>query len=101
MFGILLRQKLSPKLIVKKWKLNNLAFSELLSEIKLKFQESVVNIGEAVGVIAAQSIGEPCTQMTLNSVTYDTEVIIRDQEKKIQKIKIGDFTTLCIKKNDN
>ena len=33
----------------------------------LKYMRSVVEPGEAVGVIAAQSIGEPSTQMTLNT----------------------------------
>lgn len=33
----------------------------------LKFMRSLAAPGEAVGVIAAQSIGEPSTQMTLNT----------------------------------
>lgn len=33
----------------------------------LKYMRSVVDAGEAVGVVAAQSIGEPSTQMTLNT----------------------------------
>ena len=33
----------------------------------LKYMRSVVEPGEAVGVVAAQSIGEPSTQMTLNT----------------------------------
>ena len=70
MFNILLRQKLSPKRILKKWRLSKPAFYELVSTIKHKFQESIASIGESVGVIAAQSIGEPCTQMTLNTFHF-------------------------------
>ena len=33
----------------------------------LKYMKSVVEPGEAVGVVAAQSLGEPSTQMTLNT----------------------------------
>ena len=33
----------------------------------LKYMRSVVEAGEAVGVVAAQSVGEPSTQMTLNT----------------------------------
>ncbi|EXJ53462.1 uncharacterized protein A1O5_13330 [Cladophialophora psammophila CBS 110553] len=33
----------------------------------LKYMKSVVDAGEAVGVVAAQSVGEPSTQMTLNT----------------------------------
>ncbi|KAJ9610702.1 hypothetical protein H2200_005479 [Cladophialophora chaetospira] len=33
----------------------------------LKYMRSIVEAGEAVGVVAAQSVGEPSTQMTLNT----------------------------------
>jgi DNA-directed RNA polymerase II subunit RPB1 len=39
----------------------------LLETIQLKYKQSIVHPGEAVGVIAGQSIGEPTTQMTLNT----------------------------------
>ena len=37
------------------------------SLLDLKYMRSVVEAGEAVGVVAAQSVGEPSTQMTLNT----------------------------------
>ncbi|TVU08159.1 hypothetical protein EJB05_41549 [Eragrostis curvula] len=40
---------------------------ELLKLLTVKYLSSLVDPGEAVGVIAAQSIGEPSTQMTLNT----------------------------------
>ncbi|CAN6207284.1 unnamed protein product [Urochloa humidicola] len=40
---------------------------ELLELLKIKYIYSLVDPGEAVGVVAAQSIGEPSTQMTLNT----------------------------------
>jgi DNA-directed RNA polymerase I subunit RPA1 len=40
------------------------AFAEYM---RLKFMRSLAHPGEAVGVIAAQSMGEPSTQMTLNT----------------------------------
>ncbi|CAN3373825.1 hypothetical protein DIURU_004341 [Diutina rugosa] len=36
----------------------------------LKYMRSVVHPGEAVGIIASQSIGEPSTQMTLNTFHF-------------------------------
>jgi DNA-directed RNA polymerase II subunit RPB1 len=39
----------------------------LLEEIKTKFNQSLAPAGEAIGSVAAQSIGEPTTQMTLNT----------------------------------
>ena len=35
--------------------------------LDLKYLRSLVEPGEAVGVVAGQSIGEPSTQMTLNT----------------------------------
>ncbi|EHY53700.1 hypothetical protein HRR83_003914 [Exophiala dermatitidis] len=37
------------------------------SVMDLKYMKSIVDAGEAVGVVAAQSVGEPSTQMTLNT----------------------------------
>lgn len=37
------------------------------SIMDLKYMKSIVDAGEAVGVVAAQSVGEPSTQMTLNT----------------------------------
>ena len=37
------------------------------SVMDLKYMRSLIDPGEAVGVVAAQSIGEPSTQMTLNT----------------------------------
>jgi DNA-directed RNA polymerase I subunit RPA1 len=36
----------------------------------LKSMRSLVDPGEAVGVLAAQSVGEPSTQMTLNTFHF-------------------------------
>lgn len=38
--------------------------TELRKLLKVKYISSLVHPGEAVGVVAAQSIGEPSTQMT-------------------------------------
>ena len=43
------------------------AFKELMLE---KYRDSKVSPGEAVGVLAAQSVGEPSTQMTLNTFHF-------------------------------
>ena len=45
-------------------KVSSKPFQEMMD---LKYLKSVVEPGEAVGVVAAQSIGEPSTQMTLNT----------------------------------
>jgi DNA-directed RNA polymerase II subunit RPB1 len=39
----------------------------LLDTIHLKYKQAIVHPGEMVGVVAGQSIGEPTTQLTLNT----------------------------------
>jgi len=39
----------------------------VIGEIRSRFMTAIVAPGEAIGVLAAQSIGEPVTQMTLNT----------------------------------
>lgn len=43
------------------------AFKWIIGEIRQKLMRARVHPGESVGSIAAQSIGEPATQMTLNT----------------------------------
>jgi DNA-directed RNA polymerase beta' subunit len=58
---------LSPKelLVVKRF--NKKALTILLETITLMYKRALVAPGEMVGMIAAQSIGEPTTQLTLNT----------------------------------
>ena len=70
LFKVLYYYYLSPRdlLIVKKFNRNGLVI--LLNQIVLYYNKSIVAPGEMVGMIAAQSIGEPTTQMTLNTFHY-------------------------------
>ncbi|TPX53811.1 DNA-directed RNA polymerase [Synchytrium endobioticum] len=70
LFSCLVRSVLSSRRVLEEFKLSANAFSFLLDEIKRRFAESVVQPGEMIGTIAAQSIGEPATQMTLNTFHY-------------------------------
>ncbi len=42
----------------------------ILEEVKKRYEYSLVEPGEAVGVVAAQSMGEPSTQMTMRTFHY-------------------------------
>jgi DNA-directed RNA polymerase II subunit RPB1 len=61
---------LSPKelLFVKRFNRNALVL--LLEKITLDYKRAIVAPGEMVGMIAAQSIGEPTTQLTLNTFHF-------------------------------
>jgi len=41
-----------------------------MEQIILSFKQAIIAPGEMVGIIAAQSIGEPTTQMTLNTFHF-------------------------------
>jgi len=43
------------------------AFDWIIGEVRSRFEQAIANPGEMVGPIAAQSLGEPATQMTLNT----------------------------------
>ena len=92
LFEILYYYYLSPKSLIIMKRFNRNALILLLENVVLKYKQSIVHPGEMVGVIAGQSIGEPTTQMTLNSVTYETLILVRDKDKNVEKISIGDFT---------
>ncbi|PRT54496.1 DNA-directed RNA polymerase II subunit RPB1 [Wickerhamiella sorbophila] len=66
----LVRSRLATLRIVNEYHLNKVAFEWVLAEISAQFARSLAHPGEMVGVIAAQSIGEPATQMTLNTFHY-------------------------------
>lgn len=67
MFKILYYFNLSPKEILVKKRFNQKAVELLLETILLMYKKALVHPGEMVGVIAGQSIGEPTTQLTLNT----------------------------------
>lgn len=51
-------------------RLSRQAFDWLVGEIEERFNAAIASPGEAIGTIAAQSIGEPTTQMTLNTFHF-------------------------------
>ena len=56
----------NPKYVAKQ-KFTKSKFNKFIECVKTKFYDSFVNIGENIGALAAQSIGEPATQLTLNT----------------------------------
>ena len=70
LFKAQLRSRLAFKRLVLESSLNKLAFQHVLGEIESRFCRATVSPGEMVGVLAAQSIGEPATQMTLNTFHF-------------------------------
>jgi len=70
LFKTLYYYNLSPKELIVNKRFNRDALVILLETIILNYKKAVVAPGEMVGMIAAQSIGEPTTQMTLNTFHF-------------------------------
>jgi DNA-directed RNA polymerase II subunit RPB1 len=70
LFKVMYYYHLSPKelLVVKRF--NRKTLIALLEMITSIYKNAIVAPGEMVGLIAAQSIGEPTTQMTLNTFHF-------------------------------
>jgi DNA-directed RNA polymerase II subunit RPB1 len=67
---ILIDIHLNPKVLISKFKIKRNEYKLICNTIKEKFYKSKISPGEMVGAVAAQSIGEPATQMTLNTFHF-------------------------------
>ena len=88
---------LSPKDLLMVKRFNKKALTVLLEMIVLKYKSSLIAPGEMVGMISAQSIGEPTTQLTLNSVSYDTRIMLK-VDGQIKVHQIGEYIDQYIEK---
>jgi len=70
LFKALYYYYLSPKELLMVKRFNRDSILILLDTITLQYYKAIVAPGEMVGMIAAQSIGEPTTQMTLNTFHF-------------------------------
>jgi len=91
LFQCLVRSTLCTKLVSERFRLSSEAFEWLIGEIENRFKQAQVKFlveysiylmpfykifffqaqpGEMVGALAAQSLGEPATQMTLNTFHF-------------------------------
>jgi len=66
-FEILLRLYLAPKKLIVEYHINKEIFDWIVLQINDYFNQAIAQPGEMVGIIAAQTIGEMGTQMTLDS----------------------------------
>ena len=67
LFRVLVLFYLAPRRCIVEYRFTKAIFDEVLHEIRYKYLKACVHPGEMVGALAAQSIGEPTTQLTLNT----------------------------------
>ena len=70
LFMCLVKCYLSPNNLIKNYKITISSLDIIITTIIEQFHNSIAEPGELVGVISAQSIGEPSTQMTLNTFHF-------------------------------
>lgn len=96
---ILTKSMLSPKQALFEYKINSRIMEFLIHNIKSKILSSFIKPGEMVGTIAAQSIGEPSTQMTLNSVDWEEPIFV-SINGEVKSVKFGEFVDAEIRYGD-
>jgi DNA-directed RNA polymerase II subunit RPB1 len=70
LFRVLYYYYLSPKELLMHKKLTRKSIELLMITINNAYKKAIIAPGEMVGMIAAQSIGEPTTQLTLNTFHF-------------------------------
>lgn len=70
---------------------------KLQQQILYSYETSFIHPGEGVGCVAASSIGEVATQASLNSVEYNTPILIME-DYKCKIVKMGEYVDEMCKK---
>ena len=100
LFKIMYFFYLSPRSLLVDKRFTKNALQLLLETILLRYKQSFVHPGEMVGILAGQSIGEPTTQMTLNSVIYETMIVVKHNLIH-QSVMIGEFIDFVMENDCN
>ena len=79
---------------VNKFKVTKAQLSDILERVKKEYGAAEIEAGEAIGIITAESFGEPATQMC---VARDEKIIIKIRDR-IKVLKIGEFVDKTFEK---
>lgn len=77
---------------MQKRKISQEKLKDILEKVKEEFENALIDPGEAIGIITAESFGEPSTQM---SISKDEKIIVKIKNK-IKILKIGEFVDRLI-----
>jgi DNA-directed RNA polymerase beta' subunit len=85
-FEFAIHDALNPKRSIIRLKLNKKKFDYIIGQIIDNYNRNMIEPGEMVGIVAGQSIGEPVTQMVINSVDATERIKILDTSVNVIKI---------------
>ena len=92
---LFLYEYLAPKRCTHEYLFSLDVFNGIINDIKMLFRKAKVQPGEMVGIVAAQSIGEPLTQL---STCRDARIIIKHHKHRYTG-PIGNFIDELLEKN--
>ena len=81
---ILIRSMFSSKRVIVEYNLTKITFHYILNQIEMKFMNAIVQPGEMVGAVASQSLGEPSTQLTLNTFH---DIVVKSQPPRLHSTR--------------
>lgn len=101
MLRLALYEYISPKRCLVEYMIGMKQFDSLIENIRISLSRALVEPGEMVGVVAAQSIGEPTSQMSVISSTkiQIMRVFKNTNEISLNTIKIGELCDTIINMN--
>lgn len=65
-----IRYTLCSNQVINHYKISTYRFKQIIQKLKQNYTRAFIQQGEMVGTLAAQSLGEPTTQLTLNSFHF-------------------------------
>ena len=95
----MLYEYLSPKLCILQYKFTKSKFDSLINDIYNAFNKALVSPGEMVGIIAAQSIGEPTSQLSTVGSSQINIIKRENETDTFINCTIGEFCDEIIKNN--
>jgi len=98
---VALNEYLAPVKCIFEYGLTRKNFNDMMKEIKMSFIKAIVEPGEMVGIIAAQNVGEPTSQMSAHQKTQ-VKFVIKNlplNTIELKTVKIGELCDEIIKSN--
>ena len=95
-WAALLRFHLAPHKLIVEERFTKAAFDMLKELILINHMKSWVQPGDQVGIVAAQSIGEPATQM---SAQKDSLIVLQNDKNLKYFGTVGEFCDAVLEKN--
>lgn len=98
---VALNEYLAPVKCIFEYGLSQKEFQTMMDEIQMSFTKAIIEPGEMVGIVAAQSVGEPTSQMSNHQNTM-VKIVVKNVESgniNFQTLKVGKLCDEIINAN--